>query len=129
MLKSGLTHSCRRLWGFTADHLFQLLAVINFFSSFLLLLRYFGKKYVLGGTAGLQRHIFIFLLRETIWSGCSCYKRIKFLLGFLNREFVSCGQAGGHSILFISFPPCIWLIPPLLLYCCTSTKEFFLCEL
>lgn len=44
MLKNGLTHGCGRLWGFAADHLFRLLAVINSFSHFLLLLRYFGKK-------------------------------------------------------------------------------------
>lgn len=71
-------------------------------------------------------YVFIFFLRETIYSGCSCYKRTTFLLGFLNGEFVSCGQTGGHGILFISFPPCIWLIPALLLYCDVFTKEFFL---
>lgn len=88
ILKNGLTHSCRRLWGFTADHLFQLLAVINFFSYFLLLLRYLGEKICSWWHWRTSKSlIFFFLLRETIYSGCSCYERITFLLGFLNGDF------------------------------------------
>lgn len=44
ILKNGLTHSCRRLWGFTADHLFQLLAVINFFFIFFAAFEILGGK-------------------------------------------------------------------------------------
>lgn len=106
----------------------SLIFFIFFFATFEIL---WGKKNVLDGIGGLQSHLcilvfFFFLLRETMYSGCSCYKRIIFLLGFLSGEFLSSGQAEGHSALFISFPLCICPIPAWPLDCSTSTKEVFL---
>lgn len=82
ILKNGLTHSCMRLWGLTADHLFQLLTVINSFVFFATFETLWGKKSMFWMALKEFKVTNIFFLRETMCRECSCSKRNMFLLAF-----------------------------------------------
>lgn len=124
MLKNGLTHGCGRLWGFAADHLFWLLAVINSFSYFLLLLRYFGKKCSWWHWRTSKSLIIFFFPSEKQYAVDAVVRReLHFVLDFLNGNFCLWWTSRRTRRPVISFPPPIHLLPAFLPYCNTATNE------